>query len=169
MEDNKGRFVPVVKPHFVSHGLGLSGPIRYNVGRDLKQIGAAVRDARERLGLTRDALAMRVGVDAETIKKIESGERVKQWTRVADMAEALNTSPNELLGFPVASPEALGTALRPILAAFGHNPEDAESIARILLEAVEAAQSAPGDEPEGVRYRIAGQLAASRSRGQKAS
>lgn len=169
MDSNKVRFVPAVKPHFVSHGIGLSGPIRYNVGKDLKEIGAAVRNARDRLGMSREALAARANVDAETIKKIESGERVKQWTRVAEIAEALQTSPNELLGFPVASPNTLGMALRPILAAYGHNPEDAESIARILLEAVEAAQSAPGDEPAEVRYRIAGQIAVSRSRGRKIS
>lgn len=132
--------------------------------RTVLEIGAAVREARERLGLSRSDLGNRIGLDQETIKKIESGERVKQWLRVAQLAEALHVTPNALLGFPVLQPAALESALRPILVAFGQDPQDADSIARILLEAVEDAQSLDGDEPEPTRFRHAGAIAAARFR-----
>lgn len=166
---NEVRIVPIVKPQNVSHRLGLYGPISSLMARDSKSVGSAVRRARERHQWTRENLGERVGLSVEAIKKIESGERVEKWLQVANFAEALQTSPNDLLGFPVASAESLGMALRPILSQFGYNPETADSIASILLEAVEAAQSLPDDGPEELRFRLAAQLAASRFRGQKIS
>lgn len=162
--DSNGHFVPACQPHSVSHGLGLPGPIIGLVGITGKEVGQLIRDAREARGMTRADLGEKVGLDEESIKKIETGERVKQWLHVANFAAALGISPNEILGYPIASVTALTEALRPILSAFGANPEDAESIARILLEAVSDVQSLPGDEPAELRYRIAGQLAAARFR-----
>lgn len=150
---------------YVAHVLGLAGPIIADMGYTEGEIGAAVKRARERAGISQAELAKRIGKSLDAVKRIEYGERVFQWTIVGQVAEAVGASPNELLGFPVASPEYLGMALRPILAAFGHNPEDADSIARILLEAISAAQSLPDDGPEELRYRMAGSLAAARSRG----
>lgn len=128
------------------------------------EIGLAVKRARERVGLSQQQLADAIGRSLETVKKIESGDRVFQWTIVSGVAEALGTTPNELLGFSVLSTEALESALKPILAAFGQNPDDADSIARILIEAVEVAQSSPDEGPAPLRYKMAGQLAAARSR-----
>lgn len=144
--------------------MGLSGPSLWSVFQTEKEIGQAVKAARERLGLSQTALASELGVDQDTIKKVESGLRVKQWLWLAKVAKVLDAPPNELLGFPVASPRSLGMALQPILAAYGANPEDADNIARILLEAVEAAQSLKDDGPEELRYKMAGQLVAARSR-----
>lgn len=165
----KVQFVTVCQEQIVSAAFGFPASISGGMGLTGKQIGANVRRRREQLGLTRPELAERLGVDVQTVQKVESGDRVKQWHRVADFAAALGSSPNELLGFPIASPDALGMALRPILAAFGAAPDDADSIARILLEAVEAAQSSPGDAPEEVRFRVAGQILAAQSRAQKTS
>lgn len=131
---------------------------------DDEQIGKAVRAARLRAGISQTELAKRIGMSIDTVKRIEYGERVHQWKMVSSVANAIGCSPNELLGFPVASHESLGMALQPILAAYGANPDDADSIARILLEAVEAAQSLKDDGPEALRYKMAGQLAAARSR-----
>ncbi len=169
MADRKVRFVPPVKPHFVSPGIGSGAPIRYGMKRTPEYVGEMVRTVRERLGLSRIELADRLTVSEETVKKMETGERVKQWLKLAEVAEALETTPNELLGFPVVDPESLGSALQPILKAFGHDPEDAESIARILLEAVEDGQSLQGSEPAALRYRHAGEIAAARFRRRKTS
>lgn len=164
MPASVGHFVPACQAQIVSTALGLAPPILSVMRTDKKQVGNTIRSARERAKLSREELAERVGLDLESIKKIERGERVTQWLRVADFADALEISPNEILGYPIASAESLGMALRPILAAYGANPEDADSIARILLEAVAVAQSSQGDEPQELRYRLAGQLAAAQSR-----
>lgn len=164
MSGSVGHFVPACQAQIVSNALGLAGPNLSDMPADKKQVGNTIRAARERANLSREALAEKVGLDLESIKKIERGERVTQWLRVADFADALSISPNEILGYPIASAESLGMALKPILAAFGANPDDADNIARILLEAVAVAQSSPGDEPQELRYRLAGQLAAAQSR-----
>jgi transcriptional regulator with XRE-family HTH domain len=39
-------------------------------------LGARIRELRERRGLTRDALAAKVGVSAVYIKKLEAGDRI---------------------------------------------------------------------------------------------
>ena len=156
-------FCPPLSRHFITHGRGDFVTI-VPAMTGTKEIGLAVKAARERAGLTQPALAARLEVDDDTIKKIEAGRRVEKWLWLGRVAKALGTSPNEILGFPAVSPESLEMALRPILAAYGASPQDADSIARILLEAVSIAQSSPGDEPEELRYRLAGQPAASRFR-----
>lgn len=156
---------PLSRP-FVNHGVGISGAIKAPMStNDAKAIGKAVKAARTRRGWTQQRLADEVGKSLDSVKRIEAGDRVEQWVVCAHFASTLGVSPSELLGFPVASPDSLGMALQPILAAYGANPDDAESIARILLEAVEAAQSLPNDGPAELRYKIAGQIAAARSRG----
>lgn len=158
-------FCPSLSRPFVSHGVGLSGPIKSLMPATKIEIGLAVKRACENRGMSQSALASALGVDPDTIKKIESGKRVTQWEWCGRVAEALGVTPNELLGFPIVSPDNLASALRPILANFGYPPDDADSIARILLGAVSVAQSLPDDGPAELRYKIAGQSAVVQFRG----
>ena len=160
----KIHFITLSQEDSIPHAEVHNGPIKLGMDINEDTIGSNIRRLRGRAKLTRAQLAQRVGLDEQSIKKFENGENVKQWLRVAQLAEALQASPNELLGFSALSSEALESALKPILAAYGANPDDADSIARILLEAVEVAQASPDEGPVPLRYKMAGQLAAARSR-----
>ena len=132
------------------------------------EIGARVRALREGRGMSRAKLAARLGVSEDSVAKIERGQRVDSWLGVARMAEALGTSPNDLLGFAPATflpPDVsyFAAALAPILSAHGGDPEDAEDIARTLLEAVEAVRELSDAEPGLQAYSLAGRLAARRA------
>ena len=105
------------------------------------------------------------------IKRMEHGQRVKQWLVVADVCRALNTSPNKILEFQSLSLVALQNALEPILAvvcddpSFGHEPaEDARKIAQILFDVIEAVGQLPEDISDDIGFRVAGHLAAVRMR-----
>lgn len=127
-------------------------------------IGKTIRTARERLNLTREDLAARVGLDIDSIKKIELGLRVNQWLRVADFAEALQISPNELFGYPNAFLDNISTALQPILIAYGASSKEAEKIGRELVNSVIVASSVGGDASNATKFRIAGEVVASQVR-----
>jgi transcriptional regulator with XRE-family HTH domain len=134
-----------------------------------KAIGARVRAARDRLELTRPQLAQKLDLDHETIKKYETGERVTQWVQLAKVAEALKTSPNELLGFPEVDPASLAEALKPILFHYDIPIGIADNIAGYLVRVIKLAQSVPEAGPPDLRYRLAAQLAISQFQEQKPS
>lgn len=51
------------------------------------------------IGMTDDALASSLGVTKDTIYKLKRGETIKRWINLIKLARALQTSPNDLLGF----------------------------------------------------------------------
>ena len=78
--------------------------------------GQRVRSRRIELGMTQNALAKAAGYHSRsTINKIESGERNLSFPRIAELAEALDVTPDYLLGvesLPIDSMEAkVGTAI----------------------------------------------------------
>ncbi len=123
-----------------------------------EKIGENVKAARQRLGMTQDALANKIGVTPDAVRKVEAGKRAASWLSVAKFADALQSCPNHLLGFDLVPPEGLIEALKPILAAYGQPSEDADSIARILLEAIRFAQYDPEAGPVPDRYKMAARL-----------
>jgi XRE family aerobic/anaerobic benzoate catabolism transcriptional regulator len=63
----------------------------------LSTVGARVRAARERLGLSRRELSERCGVSERFLAQLEGGEGNISLARFAEVAAALETSPAELL------------------------------------------------------------------------
>ncbi len=66
---------------------------------EAKAVGRALTAARERAGLNAAELANRTGFSHEAIRAMESGLAVEAWVRLAAIAAALGSSPDELLGF----------------------------------------------------------------------
>lgn len=69
---------------------------------DLKVVfGENVRTARMRKGLTQGQLAAQVGTTGQYISKIENGHKDVTLSTVAQLADALETTPGHLLRRPV--------------------------------------------------------------------
>lgn len=63
-----------------------------------KKVGERIRARRNEIGLTQRKLAERVGVSFPQIQKYESGDNSVRLALLPDIAEALQTSVNELIG-----------------------------------------------------------------------
>src|SRR3977135_4205548 len=75
------------------------GVVRYGVDVALSEIGTSLRAARERVGMTREALAYHSGVSWAAIAQIESGRRKDvRLSSLTALADALGVSVDYLLG-----------------------------------------------------------------------
>ncbi len=78
----------------------------------LSTVGARVRAARERLGLSRRELSDKSGVSERFLAQLETGQGNISLARFADVAAALDTTPSELLaGVSVARHAGVPVAL----------------------------------------------------------
>jgi transcriptional regulator with XRE-family HTH domain len=60
-------------------------------------LGANLREARKKLGLTQEQVAERSGVHATEVSRIEAGKRDPQVSTVLRLAAAVQVRPGELL------------------------------------------------------------------------
>jgi len=60
-------------------------------------LGANLREARKKLGLTQEQVAERSGVHATEVSRIEAGKRDPQVSTVLRLAAAVEARPGELL------------------------------------------------------------------------
>jgi transcriptional regulator with XRE-family HTH domain len=63
----------------------------------MADLGANLREARERLGLTQEQVAQRSGVHVTEVSRIEGGKRDPQVSTVRRLAEAVEVKPGQLL------------------------------------------------------------------------
>jgi Zn-dependent peptidase ImmA (M78 family)/DNA-binding XRE family transcriptional regulator len=77
-----------------------------------ERLAAGIRSARERLGLTQDALASAIGVARSAISDIESGKREVSALELATLADLLGESMERLLGLAEPAPDAELVMLR---------------------------------------------------------
>jgi transcriptional regulator with XRE-family HTH domain len=61
------------------------------------KLGANLRGARKRLGLSQEQVAERSGVHATEVSRIEAGKRDPRVTTVERLARAVEVKPGELL------------------------------------------------------------------------
>ncbi|OVZ60561.1 hypothetical protein CDO44_07465 [Pigmentiphaga sp. NML080357] len=59
-------------------------------------IGSAIRQTRERLGLKLEAIAMEVGTDAGNLSRIETGKQKPSIGRLENIARAMNVGVTDL-------------------------------------------------------------------------
>ena len=64
--------------------------------RPQRALGRAIRELREKRGLTQEAVAHEAGVTASTYGLIERGQSNPTWATVEDIASALGVSVGEL-------------------------------------------------------------------------
>jgi transcriptional regulator with XRE-family HTH domain len=63
------------------------------------RIGHNLREARRAARLTQQQVADLLGLHLTTWQKYETGERVRSWGRIADVARAVGSTPSKLLDF----------------------------------------------------------------------
>ena len=100
-------------------------------------IGARVREARIRRGLTMAELARGTGLSPGAISRIEAGERVPGGGTVARLAGALGVDSGQLLsgdgGFlPARGPQAIQPQAQPTSQADGHVVQAMQLIAQVM-------------------------------------
>lgn len=102
-----------------------------------------IRQFRIANGLTQDELALAVGyTDRSSVAKIELGKVDLSLSKVAAIAQALHTTPKELL-FPAAPPEKAAAAVTVAVKLDGM--DEALDKAHELARTIEKAKSLAGD------------------------
>lgn len=64
-----------------------------------KVIGGRIRQLRQQLDMSQDALGKEVGLSFQQIQKYESGKNRLSVTRMLEFCEHLQTTPNEIVGW----------------------------------------------------------------------
>lgn len=78
--------------------------IRRNDKEVLTEVGQKIREARKKNKITQIKLAKILGVSDSTIINYEKGRQSVPFSRIVDLCKALNTEPNDLLGYDVFIP-----------------------------------------------------------------
>ncbi len=92
-------------------------------------IGKKINRARKSLGLTLEQLAQHLDLSIAAIKKLERGEATIQFAKLARLARTLNTTPNELLGFPNSvAVDRLRAVLKSLFVVLNIPRQDAETL-----------------------------------------
>jgi transcriptional regulator with XRE-family HTH domain len=118
-------------------------------------------------GLTRAALAKRLGKTEDAVKKLLAGQAQVQFEKLIELATALGTTPNTLLGFSEAGErDALLAALAVSYEALGLDHLSAVELSEIVLQAAQDARIHRADMPTPAAARVLASVAVSKFRKQ---
>ncbi|MGO4753812.1 helix-turn-helix domain-containing protein, partial [Streptomyces sp. 2MCAF27] len=81
--------------------------------RTAREIGAELRAARARAGLTQRQVGKIIGYSASAVSRIEAGKLRLEYDRLLAFAAVLHIAPDRLIGTPVPGGAVLGTVGRP--------------------------------------------------------
>lgn len=104
------------------------------------EIGRRIAARREALSLTQEDVAKLIKKTVSAIKQIEAGESTKQFVQLSCLAEALATTPNQILGFdPPPSTEddldVMAATIEGLLMESGWSEDRAERLTALALRA----------------------------------
>lgn len=101
--------------------------------KSLKEIGNRIKTLREALGLTQEELAKKVGYTSKSsVNKVEKGEVDISQSKIELFAQALNTTPAELMGWEIKSTTLLTEHEKKIINAYRNNPQMQEAVDKLL-------------------------------------
>jgi transcriptional regulator with XRE-family HTH domain len=127
---------------------------------ETKAIAKRIKDRMEKIGLKDEGLAVLLGVTTDTIYKLLRGETVKRWLNLIKVSQALQTSPNELLGFDEHDTRS---RLRKFLDAsyrgLGLSPTQAQNYTTLFLEALDKPPDPEEPVPEDELLRLSIKIA----------
>jgi len=105
-----------------------------------KEIADTIRQRMEDIGWTQADLAEKLGIKPNSVTKMLFGAstRTFAFAKLANLAEILSTTPNDLLGFGRSyQQERLLGAVQGAVQALGHSREEADEIASTVLEIID--------------------------------
>jgi transcriptional regulator with XRE-family HTH domain len=114
---------------------------------DAELIGARLGERIKEVRTSPEKLAAELGVTRDTIYRAMRGETVLSWVKLARIANALKTTPNDLIGVVSGyNLEILESVLRASFAALSFPEQQARVFASIVVEAA----CKPPDQPPAI-------------------
>jgi transcriptional regulator with XRE-family HTH domain len=118
---------------------GLAG----TVATRAEKIGERIRVLMRRKGMDQKTLGAALNITGNAVSQIVSGKSTGQYVKLGHLAAILGVDPNAVLGFPSGSSrEMLLGALEGCLLGLEFSTSEAEEIAAIVLEVIDAPHSA---------------------------
>lgn len=103
-----------------------------------KEIAGTIRERLKKLGWTQPELAEKLGIKPNSVTKMLGGDSTLAFAKLANLAQILSTTPNDLLGFGRSyQQERLLGAVQGAVQALGHSREEADEIASTVLEIID--------------------------------
>lgn len=138
---------------------GMSRKVEINP--EAARIGDLIAAARDAKGMDNGTLAKKMGRADSSIKKLITGEANGQFVKLAKLARALETTPNQLLGFGSndgLDAESVRLAFDAVLAALSVPQGRAELLKRTALSALQSPTLPLHDRQESTKARLALEL-----------
>ena len=105
-----------------------------NTQRDM---GYRIAKRRTELGMSQEMLAESIGVNRNTVMRIENGEHIPRTDRIAAVCEVLHVMPNELFGMNTLSKAPEDHRLSQLQEALDHLPREKQDtffqMAKVLV------------------------------------
>lgn len=125
------------------------------------EIGERIRGILKSRGVTVGLVADAMGISEDALRKIMQGNSAKSYVKLAKLARALNTTPNEILGFPAPiSSEALDPArLSGVITTLAErmsdlDPDEVRALVQVVLEVSKSPATPSSDVPTETEARI---------------
>jgi transcriptional regulator with XRE-family HTH domain len=117
------------------------------LNKKAEEIGERIRQIMADRKLDHKKVGDLYGTTPNAVTKMLGGNSTMQWAKLAKLAPALGTDPNDILGFGKGSERALFRgALKGIAQALGRSDEEAYQIALIALEVLDRRSSGVNQE-----------------------
>ena len=138
----------------------------HNNGLDEDRLRERIRSRLDELGMSYAQLARITNKSEDAIKKMMTTHGLKQYVKLIELCRALDTTPNDLLGFSSIEPDAtaLLAAIQVGLEAVGQPPNDAAALAEIIVTAANTASESHEEVPQDSAARLLVRAAVSRFR-----
>ncbi len=95
--------------------------VRENTQRDM---GYRIAQRRTEMGLSQEKLAESIGVNRNTVMRIENGEHAPRADRIVALCDALRMTPNELFGMNILTKAPEDPRLSQLQIALEHLPKE---------------------------------------------
>jgi len=110
---------------------------KLDIERLEKEIGERIDAAVRADPRPQAEIATALGLSASALQKIQEGKSTTQYAKLAQMAEVLCRTPNELLGFAAVDREVLRGAIEGACEGLGYPQLAAQALALTVLKVIE--------------------------------
>jgi len=135
------------------------------ISREGKAIGERIRKLRVERGLSNLDLAERLGLSVPAVKKIQHGSACIQFLKLAEICKALDSEPNQLLGYAKGGEDRLRAVLETIFETVGVAQPKIGELVDVALQALQNDRMQPSNVDPLQAARVQVYLGARRALG----